>query len=290
MLQWQYLIVTMKYHCKKFGMKYLAIVFVSLVVAAIACKPTKKIQKIIPPVQDTAAKRVEEVKPAFDSNAYKQLIIDNLEKNKINFDYFLGKIKVDYEDSKQDQNFNVFVRIKKDSVIWLSVTGDLNIEGFRILVKPDTVIVMNKLKKTVSYKSVEYLKELIKLPVDFYTLQDLLVGNPVFFEKNIVSFRNSGNTVLALSIGEFFKHLITIDTTDHRILHSKLDDVEETRNRTCDITFDEYHDQQGRLFSSNREITVTEKEKRDIKMDFKQVVFDEPQSFPFNIPKNYKVK
>jgi hypothetical protein len=271
-------------------MKHSAWIILIAVAAVFACKPVKKIQNVVTPKQDTVAIKTEQKKP-FDSAAFKQQIIENLNKNKIVFTYFLGKIKLDYDDSEgKSINANAFVRIKKDSIIWLSITGPLNIEGYRVLVKPDTVIVMDKLNKTISYKSVAYLQEIIKLPLDFYTVQDLLIGNPVFFGKNIVSFRNAGNTLLALSAGNFFKHLLTIDTTDNRILHSKLDDVEETKNRTCDITFSDYHNQQGRLFSNTRQIIVTEKEKKEIKLDYKQVVFDEPQSFPFNIPKNYKVK
>jgi hypothetical protein len=66
--------------------------------------------------------------------------------------------------------------------------------------------------------------------------------------------------------------------------------VQDIRNRTCDITMTDYNKEQGRLFSNTREITITEKAKLEIKLDYKQVIFDEPQSFPFNIPKNYKLK
>jgi hypothetical protein len=230
-------------------------------------------------------------KVAMDSNELKKEIFNRINSNKIDFQYFSGKIKIDYNDSKgKNVNANAFIRMKKDSIIWLSLTGPLNIEGYRVIVKPNEVVVMDKLEKTISNKSMAYLQDLIKLPVDFHTVQDLLLGNPVFFNDSIVSFRNSGPSLLALSVGEFFKHLITIDTTDNRILHSKLDDVEDTRNRTCDISLSDYNNQQGRLFSNTREIIVTEKDKKEIKLDYKQVSFDEPQSFPFNIPKSYRVK
>lgn len=255
-----------------------------------ACRSVKKIQTVLPKT-DTTQPKPAAAPVIFDSAAFKKSVYEKVNAHHIDFTWFLGKIKLDYDDSKgKSINATAFVRMKKDSVIWLSLTGALGIEGYRILVKPDTVQILDKLHNTVSYKSVSYLRDLIKLPVDFYTLQDLLVGNPVFFSNNIVSYRFSDKNLLALSVGDFFKHLITIDTTDNRILHSKLDDVQENRNRTCDITLGDYNNQQGRLFSSAREITVTEKEKSEIKLDFKQVTFDEPQSFPFNIPKNYNVK
>jgi len=270
-------------------MKNIFLFLIISILTVIACRPAKKIQTVVSK-KDTSTTVVIS-NPTVDSNALKQEILKRVNSNKIDFSFFAGKIKLDYNDQKgKNINATAFVRMKKDSIIWLSVTGLLGIEGFRLLVKPDTVIIMDKLEKTISYKSVAYLQEMIKLPVDFYTLQDLLLGNAVFFPNNIVSYRNSENTLLALSIGDFFKHLITIDTTDNRILHSKLDDVQDIRNRTCDITMSDYNKQQGRLFSNTREITITEKAKLEIKLDYKQVIFDEPQSFPFNIPKNYKLK
>lgn len=270
-------------------MKNICLLILGSILVLTACRPAKKIQTVVT-IKDTVA-IVKPNAPVVDSAAIKADIFKRVNSNKIDFKFFAGKIKLDYNDQKgKNINASAFVRIKKDSVIWLSVTGLLGIEGFRLLVRPDTVIVMNKLEKTISYKSVNYLQELIKLPVDFFTLQDLLVGNAVFFPNNIVSYQTSENTLLALSIGDFFKHLITIDKTDNRILHSKLDDVQELRNRTCDITMSDYNKQQDRLFSNVREITITEKTKIDIKLDYKQVSFDEPQSFPFNIPKNYKLK
>lgn len=266
------------------------LLFLSLAILVLAsCRPAKKIQTVVTK-KDTSV-TVPITSPKIDSAAIKESIFARLNSNHVDFRFFSSKIKVDYTDAKgKNINATAFVRMKKDSLIWLSVTGPLGIEGYRVMVKPDTVIIMDKLEKTISYKTVAYLREMIKLPVDFYTLQDLLLGNPIFFPDNIVSFRNSGNTLLALSVGDYFKHFITIDTSDNRILHSKLDDVQETRNRTCDITMNDYNQQQGRLFSNNREITVTEKARLEIKLDYKQVNFDEPQTFPFNIPKNYTIK
>jgi hypothetical protein len=67
--------------------------------------------------------------------------------------------------------------------------------------------------------------------------------------------------------------------------HSKLDD--RNRNRTCDLSYDNYEDKKGVNFSSKRRITVSEKSKLDIKLDFKSYNFNETLSFPFNVPKNY---
>ena len=71
-------------------------------------------------------------------------------------------------------------------------------------------------------------------------------------------------------------------------MHSKLDDVDIARSRTADLSYDDYENKKGRPFSSKRRITVAEKNKLDISLNFKQYDFDEEVNFPFSIPKNYK--
>lgn len=254
-----------------------------------SCKAPKQIQTAIQKVDSSAVTPVTH--PEVDSGAIKKVIYDRVHSNKIDFNYFLGKVKIDFNDSKgKNTNATAFIRIKKDSLMWISITGALGIEGFRILVRPDSVWVMDKLEKTIAARSVEYLKEIVQLPVDFTVLQDLIIGNPVYFPQNINSFKTTGNTLMALSTGEYFKHLVTVDTASNIILHSKLDDVDELRNRTCSITFTNYGQLQNRMFSNMRAITVTEKSKLDVLLEFKQVTFDEVQTFPFTIPKNYMAK
>jgi outer membrane lipoprotein-sorting protein len=40
-------------------------------------------------------------------------------------------------------------------------------------------------------------------------------------------------------------------------------------------------------FATKRRISIAEKKKLDIRLDFKQYAFNETVSFPFSIPKNY---
>jgi hypothetical protein len=89
------------------------------------------------------------------------------------------------------------------------------------------------------------------------------------------------------SLGELFKNLLTLDQNDKTLLHSKLDDRDPARNRTADLTYSDYENKKGPWFSTRRRIVVAEKNRLDIKLDFKQYDFNGEVSFPFSIPKNY---
>jgi hypothetical protein len=82
---------------------------------------------------------------------------------------------------------------------------------------------------------------------------------------------------------------MSIGKTDYLIRTSKLDDLDQLRNRTCYLTYSDYDTKKGVNFPTTRHITVTEKKKLDIKLNFKQYDFsNETLSFPFSVPKSYK--
>ncbi|MBP6286933.1 MAG: DUF4292 domain-containing protein [Ferruginibacter sp.] len=262
-----------------------------LAISVFSCRTVKQINKVIAPKDTTAVNTADPTRA--DSLLMISNTITGLNKNYIDFRTFNAKIKVDYQDNKGKQpDVTAIVRIVKDSAIWISLTASiLNIEIYRVLVKKDSVILLNKQEKVVQYHSLDYLQEVTQIPFDYKTLQDLLVGNPIFLDSsNIVSYKKTENQVLLMSVGLFFKHLLTLSPDDNVLQHSKLDDVDMARNRTADITYSEYESKNGYNFSTYREITVSEKNKLDISLKFRQYEFNKELSVSFNIPKNYTRK
>jgi len=134
------------------------------------------------------------------------------------------------------------------------------------------------------------LNEATQIPFDFYTLQDLLIGNPIFITNNIVSYRDAPQSFSVLMVGDIFKHLISLSNDNFRVMHSKLDDVDIQRNRTCAISFSNYQPMGSYQFATQRKIVVAEKSKLDINLDFKEFTLNEPLKYAFEVPKNFKRK
>ena len=251
-----------------------------------SCRSTKKIQTAIAK-KDTVLTVVNEGKN--DTALFIQSTLQKLEAGKLDYKTFTAKINVDYrdaEDKKYDVNANV--RMYKDSAIWISVNALLGIEGLRALITKDSVKILDKQNKVYIARRVDYLQEVTSLPLNLQSLQNLIVGNPVFLDSNVISYSKQADNISILSMGEWFKHLLTLSENNFKVQRSKLDDADKTKNRTADLTYNDYESKQGVLFSTKRQITIVEKKKLDIRLDFKQYAFNEEVSFPFNIPKNYK--
>jgi hypothetical protein len=255
-----------------------------------SCRSTKKIQTAIAKKDSVVTVTVP---PSADKkNDTIQMIhlaINKLDSNHIDFRTFSAKLNVDYSGSDgKKYNVNANIRMFKDSAIWVSVNAVLGIEAMRLYITKDSVKLIDKLNKTYTARSVDYLQEVTALPLNLYNLQDLIIGNPVFLDSNIVSYSVNNNQIAMLNLGQLFKNLITLDVQDKTLLHSKLDDVDPVRNRTADLTYSDYENKKGPWFSTKRRMVVAEKNRLDIKLDFKQYEFNQEVSFPFSIPKNYE--
>ena len=261
--------------------------FLVLIGLLASCRSTKKIQTAI-----TKKDSVTVSAPGASKNDTIQMIraaLSRMDSNRIDFRTFSAKVNVDYtggDGKKYDVNANV--RMYKDSAIWIAVNALLGIDALRLFVTKDSVKLLDKLNKTYTARSVDYLQEVTALPLNLYNLQDLIIGNPVFLDSNIVSYSTSNNQIILLSLGRLFKNLLTLDEANKTLLHSKLDDIDPARNRTADLTYSDYESKRGLPFSTKRRIVVAEKNRLDIKLDFKQYDFNQDVSFPFSIPKNYE--
>lgn len=252
--------------------------------ALASCKSTRKIQTAIAK-KDTVAVAVPTHE---DSVAFIRETVQKMHAGRIDYKTFSAKLNVDYQgtDGKK-YDVNAILRMHKDSAIWISITAIFGIEGLRALITKDSVKILNKQDKVYTARSVAYLQEVTALPLDLNSLQEILIGNPVFLDSNIISYSKSGNSISLLSMGDWFKGLLTLNG-DGRIENSKLDDIDVNRSRTCNLSYTDYENKKGVLFSTSRHITVSEKKNLDIKLDFKSYEFNETLSFPFSVPKNYK--
>jgi hypothetical protein len=261
------------------------------IVSAASCKSAKKIQTAITKTKTDTSQMILVDNAHADSVLVIHDLLNKLNSNRItDFKTFSAKIKVNYRDKEGEQpELTVFVHILKDSIIWVSVNATIfSYEALRVIVTPDSVKVLNRRDKLVQLRSVNYLQDLTDLPFDFHTLQDLLLGNPIYLDSNVVSYKKDDKSITLMNVGPLFKHLLAITNGDYLLQHSKLDDVDPLRNRTADLTYTGYVNTNGVKFATERRVSVSEKGKLDVDMNFKQYSFNEILSYAFNIPKNFK--
>ena len=262
-----------------------------LLLAFSACKSTKTIQQAMVKKDTVAVPEVpvEKLPTHEDTMRMVNDVLNNVQQKYIDFRTFSAKIKVDYSNAKGKQpDFVANVRMLKDSLIWVSLGNDIGIEGIRVLISKDSIKVLDKLANTYQVRPLSHIQELSQIPFSFADLQNLLIGNPIFFNKDsITTYTNNANGYTLLSYASLFKNLLSIGS-DYSIQKSKLDDNDPALNRTCDLIYNNYETKTGVNFSTQRQITILQQTKLDVELKFKDYKFNEEMNYPFAIPKKFK--
>ena len=114
----------------------------------------------------------------------------------IDFDYLTAKSKFSFQSPKQNiDNANISLRVKKDSLIWFSVTA-LGFEVARGLISPREIVVLDKFHKDYFQFSYPQLSRQFKFDLSFALLQSLLTGNLPFPRQPGQKLYRSGDAVL----------------------------------------------------------------------------------------------
>lgn len=113
-----------------------------------------------------------------------KMLFSKLNEKKLDLDWLSGKIDSKSSYRGEEQEFTTNFRMKKDSLLWMSISK-LGVEGFRINISQDTVMFMDKIKKTYFVGDHAYLQQMLKIEdLDLDFVQNILLGEPVLLNDD----------------------------------------------------------------------------------------------------------
>jgi hypothetical protein len=259
-----------------------------LCLVVISCRHTRQIPRSTFPAADTTHPVVQKDSTlAAEDQVFNQKLIAGIKANQINFNTFSGKLKIDFENDKQkQQNISTNIRMQKDSMIWISVSAPIIGEVARAVITKDSLKAYDRLNKKVYLRDIASAKDLLKIPFDFKTLQDIIIGNPIFLTDSVYHVVKTPSVISFSCDSTLFTSLFNVFADDYVLQQSKVMDKDSTSDhkRSCELTYGDYKDMGGRRFATKRRVFVEEKNVTKIAMDFNRVEFDQPVTFPFVVP------
>ncbi|MBR9919753.1 MAG: DUF4292 domain-containing protein [Bacteroidetes bacterium] len=219
-------------------------------------------------------------------NRSARFLMKQLVEHQLDTEWFSAKAKIDYVDPYESISLTSYIRMRKDSVIWMNFKK-LSVEAVRIQITPDSIYIIDRLNNEYSIKGFGFLQQQYQLPVTFESLQSLLLGNPVFFTTDLESevvgqqhkLQGAGkrfaNTYLLNGISYLLEGLILEDREKDRVVSTGLSDYRELG--------------ENGNFSYIRNITMAGDDRGEISVDmeFSKVEINVPKSIKFEIPDRY---
>ena len=246
-----------------------------LLLTLAACKSRKLVEVPVVPKKDTVAT---------SKTTQLQLLRDKNSK-------FLslsmrGKAQLDING--QQNNVSVNIRMLRDKKIWMSITAIAGIEIARVLVTPDSLVVINRLQGLVLQQPFRYIHQYANREVNFKMLQDLLSGNAIneFLVEDVALTSPNGQWLLKgqkNSLG--FQILFN---TLFKAAETNLNDVKTAQ--ALKVVYANYVDVNNTLYPAGMQLqSFSGRKKINIAFDFSKIESNVELDFSFTVPKRFKV-
>lgn len=169
-------------------------------------------------------KRAERGKPLKNRNAI--TLANRMEKAEFDFEWVGMKIATDTRFDGNRESFKANIRMKRDSAIWISISPLMGVEMLRVLITRDSVKYVSKVPRNKHYYKGDFnaISETLGMAFDFYMIQDLLVGNPILFDKK-QNFRSKIDDQQYVLISDFSRKLKRLTGIDEKELEPTADTI-----------------------------------------------------------------
>lgn len=207
-------------------------------------------------------------------------------ENQVNADWLSGNLKIVYRDNSQVQKVTALVKMKKDSVVWMSVRK-FGLEGARVQITPDSVYLIDRLNGQYAIKDLKYLSEEFNLPANYNMLQSLILGNPVFFTKELkaepdnLSYHLTGDATR-------FQSEYWLNGTNYQL--EKMTFLDKSDQTDLEIQLKNYQklpNKQNFSYFRTLNLKSPQIEQLSIDLTFSKLEINVPKNIRFEIPKRY---
>jgi hypothetical protein len=213
------------------------------------------------------------------------------EVENLDFVYLNSKGKFHYHDKNTDHKANINIRIKKDSIVWMSINAAAGLEAFRIRAKTDSIWIIDRIKDTVLVYDYQTLSREMGVPLSYIIIQNMVLGNLMFpkEEEDVVSHSDSIYCVFK----QFKGKAMIVNKVKSGIRKVENVVVNDGRNNLA-INYLKFVPLANNSFPLENEIVLTykngqgENENININIEHNKTEFPEKDlNFPFNIPNRF---
>ena len=231
-----------------------------------------------------------------------EALIESVEYAHFNFDWMSAKISGKFSDSNQNFSFKGNMKIRKDSLIWISISPGLGLELGRVLLDLDSVHFMNRFEKTYFKSSYAELSEKTESPLSFMRIQSILVGNSVgdFKSKKHYSWLENQNFKLSTTSEKQLKkwirskrkpnheiYLATINPKTSKIYSQKYKSLK--LNRELIVKYEDFEMHGGAFIAESVNVSIKTNKEINLGLSYSKINLNKAFKFPFSVPETYEV-
>ena len=210
----------------------------------------------------------------------------------LDFDEMSSKSKIEFNDAKTSINANANIRIKKDSIIWFSVSPGLGIEAARGIITPESLMFINRIEKEYSILDYEALSKKLNFDINYELIQNVIMGNMPLMDDEENQILNTDDFFLVKQQKENYEINNFIGRHTQKL--EKVNITESSTGNELSMTYRDFKKVEETIdLAFINFIKLNYKSKQGpmetaISLEHSKVEFDNKKlRFPFSIPQKY---
>lgn len=224
-----------------------------------------------------------------DEKLKSERLVELHKKSEAKFTTLATRVQVNFDDGSTSQSMTVSLRMEKDKAIWISASI-LGITMAKMYITPQHVSYYETIGKTYFDGDFSLLSDWLAVKVDFYMVQNILLGNSVFnlYENQYtISVTDSNYRLTPKSNNPLMQHLFLVNPLNFKMASQQIMQPEEQRILRVDYL--SYQPAGNYIFPKEIKIDAIEiNNQTKITLDFRQIDLNARISFPFKIPNGYE--
>ena len=199
-----------------------------------------------------------------------------------------AKYKANFNDGSINQSISVYLKIKKDEVIWLKGTKFITV--FKAKITPDKVRFYSPLERTYFEGDFKMLEKIFGTEINFKQLQNLFLGQALLeikSKKQQISIVDNAYVLSPQVQATLFDAFFAVNPSHFKLEKQSL--VNAIKGQRLDILYPTYKQVQDEVFP--QEIKMKAKQRTKLTaIDFmlRSVEFNTEINTSFSIPNGYK--
>ena len=220
-------------------------------------------------------------------------LLDSVNEN--SFELMSAKLSVNHSDEKGTRSFGARLRVKKDSVIWLSITPALGIEAVRVVITPDSIKMLNRLDQRYFVESFEKTNELLQLEITYPILQSVLLGEftPIYEQNqynltplvDLYTLVSDPSQTASTNTAVNMEQRTEFDPSIWRVTRTILKNP--TRNEQILAEYTDFQRIESKIFPAKMRFRTQGKNNVAVDLSWSKIEEKTTLRFPFNIPNKY---
>ncbi len=208
----------------------------------------------------------------------------------IDFGYLHGKARLVFKDEKKEREVKATIRIRKDSVIWMTFSV-IGVQAGKALINKDSITIVSTVDKEYYVFGYEELSKRFNFKIDYSVIEAAMLGNPIKnnSRENEIGQEGDRDKMIQKEGSVTIKSLI--NPILRKIEYVEL--VEATTSNMLKVEYSNFQPLGDKNFAYHGVVNVFYKSaagiiNNTITIEYnKAEVGDKELKFPFKIPQRY---